>query len=529
MSSVRNALTKALADGLYLRLDTSNDPLLANLNLGQSDLLEVGKIEGGALVTDNLEISAHSAAMSDPDGDGKILFKNFLSFTGITDFTSTLDGNFQLIDWNATLDMAGQGIILPRGFWFRPVIDFDTIQTFSGSVAMQDNMKWNETAQIIGTHTAFVIGSFQGALSYKIGHSLSGNPPDCIYGFNAGMQLDAGIGSVTALKIAGYTTNLPIPFKTFLGAEPLRNGAVCTTYSHYEANSGNLNGLMLHGGSVITTEIGLDLIDLNTGLTCITVRSNDINAYMEHAGHIQINSDARGLYLGASLDVLFQYTGLVGYLDLGLVAPSDFVVDCGPEKTLVLQEVVWDDLRVPLTPGKIGLLKPPTFAQFMDNGAGSVGVYASLFADQPLATNEQQMFFPAQLPHKYKQGTDIEVHIHWSPAVTGGVDEFVKWGLEFTWINIDGTFGNTTIIFSDASSASTATSSGDSTLIAKKHYITEIGTITGSGKNLSSMLECRIFRNSSDADDNLPQSAFGLEVDFHYPINTLGSRQEYIK
>jgi hypothetical protein len=43
------------------------------------------------------------------------------------------------------------------------------------------------------------------------------------------------------------------------------------------------------------------------------------------------------------------------------------------------------------------------------------------------------------------------------------------------------------------------------------------------------MLCCRIFRNSSDATDDLAQSAFGFEVDFHYEVDTMGSRQEFIK
>jgi hypothetical protein len=529
MSEVRNALTKALADGLYLRLDTSNDPLLANLNLGQFDLLEVGKIEGGALVTDDLEIAAHSAERVNPATDGRILLKNFLTFSGITDFTSATTGNFQLFNWSETVDMSGQSVIIPQGFWYRPTFLFNTAQVFGSSSLINDASIWKETSLISGAHTAFAIGSFTSTIEYMVNHAGVGNPPSAIYGYNSAPAINAGTGSLTMPEMICYTTNLPSTLKVFLGVRSLENGAICTLYTHYQANSGNVSGILLEGGSIITTEVGLDLIDLNTGLTCITVRSNDINAYMEHAGHIQINSDNRGLYLGASLDVLLQYTGLVAYLDTGIIAPSDFIVDCGSEKTLVLQEVVWDDLRVPLTPGKLGVFNPPSFSKFMDNGAGSVGVYAPSFAYQAVVGNEEQMWFPAQLPHRYKQGSDIEVHIHWSPAVSGGANQFVKWGLEFTWINIDGTFGNTTIIYSDASSASTATTSGDSTLTAKKHYMTEIGTITGSGKNVSSMLQCRIFRNSSHAEDTLIQEAFGLEVDFHYQVDTMGSRQEYIK
>jgi hypothetical protein len=208
---------------------------------------------------------------------------------------------------------------------------------------------------------------------------------------------------------------------------------------------------------------------------------------------------------------------------------GDLILTLPANKTLELSQVVWDDLRVPLERGQIAGGNTPTWTQFKDNGAASVGVFAYSFADQAVAGNEEEVFFSAHMPHTYKQGTDLKFHVHWSPAVSGGLNEFVKWGLEYTWVNIDGTFGNTAIATSDASSGATATTSGDTTLTADKHYLTEIATITGTSKNIGSMLICRIFRNSSDATDDLAQAAFAFEADFHFQVDTLGSRQEYVK
>ena len=57
-----------------------------------------------------------------------------------------------------------------------------------------------------------------------------------------------------------------------------------------------------------------------------------------------------------------------------------------------------------------------------------------------------------------------------------------------------------------------------------------MGTISGTGKNVSSMLICRLFRNSSDPDDDLAQAAFLLEMDFHFEIDLAGgSREEFAK
>ena len=210
-------------------------------------------------------------------------------------------------------------------------------------------------------------------------------------------------------------------------------------------------------------------------------------------------------------------------------AATDLTITTGSQKTIALATPVYDDLRVPVTSIKTGGVKDPTFSQYLDNGAGSRGVYGWSFADQGVAGNEEELFFSVQLPHSYKHGTDITPHVHWSVLVGGAANEFVKWGLEYTWANIDGTFGSTTIITSDASSAANATTSGDTTLSVGKHYVSELSGITGTSKTISSMLVCRIFRNSSDSDDDLAQAAFAHEVDFHFQIDTIGSRQELVK
>lgn len=215
-----------------------------------------------------------------------------------------------------------------------------------------------------------------------------------------------------------------------------------------------------------------------------------------------------------------------GVAETGL---GDYLIKTPAQKTLRLGTAVWGDHRVPLTAVQAGGLKPPSWTKFKDDGAGSVGVYAYAFGDEAVEANEEQMWFDAELPHAYKNGSDIIAHVHWSPAAGGAAGEFVKWGLEYVWRNIDGTFGNTAIIRSDASAAATATTSEDGTLAADKHYVTVIGTISGTGKEISSVLLCRIFRNSSDGDDDLTEDAFGLVANFHHEIDTMGSRQEMVK
>lgn len=172
---------------------------------------------------------------------------------------------------------------------------------------------------------------------------------------------------------------------------------------------------------------------------------------------------------------------------------------------------VWEDLRVPLSAIKRLGFTDPDWVKFKDDGGApaSTGVYALAFD----SGSDEEVFFACQIPHAYKEGSDITPHVHWAPS--DGNAGGVTWGLEYTWVNIDGTFGNTTIITADDSTNSTS----------HEHLIAGFSAISGSGKTISSMLICRLFRDVSDANDTYGSDAFLLEIDFHFELDTVGSRQ----
>jgi hypothetical protein len=166
---------------------------------------------------------------------------------------------------------------------------------------------------------------------------------------------------------------------------------------------------------------------------------------------------------------------------------------------------VWDDLRVPGTSVQKGA-SAPDLVSFL--GAGNVMVNAF----DGGATTEQ-VFFSIQLPHSYKEGSDITPHVHWSPINANAGN--VKWQLEYSWANVNDTFpAVTTISVVDAT---------DTT--AWKHQLAGFSAISGTGKTLSSMLVCRLFRDPSDGDDTYGSDAAFLEFDVHFEIDTVGSRQ----
>ena len=129
---------------------------------------------------------------------------------------------------------------------------------------------------------------------------------------------------------------------------------------------------------------------------------------------------------------------------------------------------------------------------------------------------DEQAYFAIQLPHSYKEGTDIYPHVHWTP--TDANAGTVVWTLEYTWINRDATASAPTTI------KTTAVNAGG---VAWVHKYSDFTDISGTGKKISSMLMCRLTRLG--ADDTYAHDAALLEVDFHFVIDSLGSIGELVK
>jgi hypothetical protein len=235
--------------------------------------------------------------------------------------------------------------------------------------------------------------------------------------------------------------------------------------------------------------------------------------------------DNEKIKFGTGVDMDIYYDGTNGCLNTNLVAASDFNINCGTDKTIVLTETVWDDMRiVPGSfdrPGVGGATPDPTIVAYNVNGGG-VTTYLYQFQLTAMAS------FTVQLPHGYKQGTDIAAHVHWTAGPRGNEEsgKMVGWKLDYSWANIDGTFGTmATLDLQDACAAADHT-----------HQMSPEATIDGhtAAKNISSMLLCNIKRTDTGTDDTWVGTVSGelpmlLEIDFHYQVDTIGSRQQLTK
>jgi hypothetical protein len=170
----------------------------------------------------------------------------------------------------------------------------------------------------------------------------------------------------------------------------------------------------------------------------------------------------------------------------------------------------WDDMRVNVNAIKVPASNAPTWEPYK-------GSLVLAFADQAIAGNEEEAYFTLQLPHEYAEGTDLEAHVHWSPPNGDGGN--VRWGLSYSWANDGAAFPAPTVIYGVGAAGA----------VADIHIRTSLGTIAGAGKVISSMLLCKLFRNSSNVLDTYASDAYLLEFDFHYQKDDIGSRQMAVK
>lgn len=182
---------------------------------------------------------------------------------------------------------------------------------------------------------------------------------------------------------------------------------------------------------------------------------------------------------------------------------------------LVGNATQWDDLRIAGSSVRLGVTSP-TLAAF-----GPSGDIRALRFD---SGQHDEIYFEIQMPHAWKEGSNIYPHVHWSPVSTTTGN--VVWSLDYTWANINGTFGAPTTMNSDAAAAGG---------VAWVHKLSTLkdgsgnAYIDGTGKTLSSMIMCRLHRNAGAGSDTLAADVAFLEFDIHFEVDSFGSDEEYIK
>lgn len=180
------------------------------------------------------------------------------------------------------------------------------------------------------------------------------------------------------------------------------------------------------------------------------------------------------------------------------------------ENPIVLEDTVWDDLRFPASSVRVGSAQPASEQSYR---GGIVLSFAS--------NADNSVYFIAQMPHAWKEHSDIDLHLHWTIPTSGagGGAENVKWDLTYSAANIGELFPV----------ESTATVTVDvQNEVANDHLFTEIVDIDMDGMTFSNCIIFSLSRDVSVAND-YAQAAYLVEADIHYEIDSLGSKEELAK
>jgi hypothetical protein len=176
---------------------------------------------------------------------------------------------------------------------------------------------------------------------------------------------------------------------------------------------------------------------------------------------------------------------------------------------------MWEDLRFDANALKAAGVKDPSYTTCIGGG-----VRAYWFSP----TTQEELYFAAQFPHAW-DGSAIYPHVHWFDSTGSSTKaDKVQWGLEYSWAEIGSTMSAPTTVF-------VATRTPDEAIVSNKHYISSFPPITPTANQdgISSMMLCRLFRDSTVVADSSTNGAYLLEIDFHYRMNMIGSRQELSK
>jgi hypothetical protein len=228
----------------------------------------------------------------------------------------------------------------------------------------------------------------------------------------------------------------------------------------------------------------------------------NLNVDLYYAGTVEMSTQANGIALPN------------GALTTSTGTPIDLTLNCGSQKTLVLSQPVWDDIVVSTASVRLGGASPATEQAYK---GGLVASFSS--------ASDNYLYFTLELPHTYKEGTDVLIHFHYVLPVAGAGGgagtEQIKFDLSFCPSENGGAFGT-------PDTSGTTGAIDVNAMAADDLQINSIHTISGTNLKVSDTIICSIKRDVSVAND-YANAIYVIEVDAHYQVDTMGSRQEFIK
>jgi len=204
----------------------------------------------------------------------------------------------------------------------------------------------------------------------------------------------------------------------------------------------------------------------------------------------------------------FYYDGTSGNIDTDLVAPSDLVVDCGTDKTLVLEESVWNDIQFNIETGRVGAANFPDWDTTFTANTGAYKFDVNDFID----LGAQEML------HDWKEETSIYFHVHTAldGANASGSSQYAKFTVYVAYADEDGVFTET----NKDIEIEIPTGTADLT-----HLFGAASALAMTGLTIGTQMNIRLKRIAATTGTEYPNHIFVTQVGIHYEVDTLGSRQ----
>jgi hypothetical protein len=223
--------------------------------------------------------------------------------------------------------------------------------------------------------------------------------------------------------------------------------------------------------------------------------------------------DYLGLVAGGAGDIWVEKAGDTMTGDLNIDTDLS-VTGTATLGGLRLSDTSWEDLRFPATGNRLDSAATRYSFDFTELGVS--------FDNNSRYTNEQLSFI-AQMPHSWKEGTTLDVHLHWIQNQAA----IPNWLLAYRVYNNGEDPGAYAELPWDAH-AITYTSG---TIC----QVTDFPAITMTGKTISCIMDFKLWRDTTNAsgefagNDPVATAALLKEMDIHYEVDSLGSNTEYVK
>jgi hypothetical protein len=174
--------------------------------------------------------------------------------------------------------------------------------------------------------------------------------------------------------------------------------------------------------------------------------------------------------------------------------------------TIVLDKTVYNDANVgSLVLQTGGTL--PGIVQLVDNTGTNTGIYARGWADGEEGSGS------IEIPHDYKEGTDLVFHVHWNAQAAPTGTDYVKWNLIYT-VSRDG-----------STLAAAATVPCETAIDTQyKNYRSDFTAITGTNFKIGDQFQFTLARVTAAGDAYAGEAVVNGTIGFHYQCDTIGSR-----